>query len=94
MSHHLESAEELTTSMADRSPADALRWFGDWLDRRDAIAQEVTTDDLATALEALAAELRAEASRVTAQTPGLDLAASVLVDSAHDVRAGHHFVNE
>ena len=93
MSHHLQSAEELTTSMADRSPADALSWFRDWLERRDAISHQVTTDDLATALEALAAELRAEAGRVTAQTSGLDLAATVLVDSAHDVRAGHDLVS-
>ena len=92
MSQHLQSAEELTTSLADRTPAEALSWFSAWLERRDAISHQVTTDDLATALEALAAELRAEASRVTAQTPGLDLAASVLVDSAHDVRAGHDLV--
>jgi hypothetical protein len=87
MYRHLETAEELTAAMGVRSSADALVWFADWLTRRDSAQAELTADDLATALETLAAELRGEAHTVSNhRTAGLRLAAGYLTDSAHDVR--------
>ena len=89
MGQYLESAEELTVSMADRSHADAVRWFTAWLARRDQISSQLTNEDLATALETLAAELRHEASSTPGgRTAGLDVAASHLSDSAHATRTG------
>ena len=89
MSQHFESAEELTAAMAMRSPKDALSYLNDWLERRDTITHDLTTDDLVLALELLAAELRREAARISSPlTPGLSVAASFLTDSARDTRAG------
>jgi hypothetical protein len=87
MARHLESAEELTAALSVRSTAEALVWFADWLSRRDSAQAELTADDLATALETLAAELRGEARTISnSRTAGLRLAAGYLTDSAHDVR--------
>ena len=89
MGHYLESAEELTISMAERSHSDALLWFTAWLARRDHIADQLTNEDLATALETLAAELRQEAeSTPGGRCAGLAVAASHLTDSAHATRIG------
>ena len=89
MDQHLESAEELTAAMEVRSPADALIWFTDWLERRDQAADEISNEDLAVALETLAAELRGESIVVgDVRSSGLDLAASFLTDSAGGVRRG------
>lgn len=75
--------------MATRSPVDALAWFTDWLARRDSLQDEVSLDDLATALETLAREIRGEADLIPGdRTTGLQLAASVLTDSAQGVRVG------
>ena len=87
MSYQLESTDDLTSSMADRSHAEALQWFTEWLERRDQIADQLSKDDLATALEALALELRHEAKgNPDGRSAGLDVAASVLTDSAEETR--------
>jgi hypothetical protein len=81
----LETPEELASGMDDRSPADALLYFVDWLNRRDHLNDKIATDHLAASLEALAAELRAEAvENLSPQTKGLVLAATVLLDAASD----------
>ncbi len=95
MSQHLESAEELAAAMAGRSRMDALIYLNGWLERRDHITDDLTTDDLVTALKLLAAELSGEAAESTNQhTPGLSVAASVLTDAAHDARAGHELARD
>ena len=47
MSQHLESTEEVAGAMEVRSRADALRWFTDWLQRRDRISEDITDEELA-----------------------------------------------
>jgi hypothetical protein len=90
MNRGLETPDELASGMADRSPADALIYFVDWLDRRDHISDEIALDQLADQLEALAAELRAEAvENLNPHSKGLILAAKVLLDTAGDARGGH-----
>ena len=89
MNPGLETPEELASGMADRSPADALIYFVDWLDRRDHISDKIAIDQLADHLEALAAELRAEAvENLNPHTKGLILAAKVLLDTAGDAWGG------
>ena len=89
MNRWLETPEELASGMDGRAPADALLYFVDWLNRRDKLSDKIATDYLATSLEALAAELRAEAiENLNPQTRGLVLAATVLLDAASDTRAG------
>ena len=89
MTQYLETGEELTSAMSTRSRADALVWFTDWLARRDSLQDEISVDQLATALETLAQEIRGEADQATSsRTPGLQLAATVLTDSAQGVRLG------
>jgi hypothetical protein len=95
MNQHLESAEELTAAMEVRSPVEALAWFSDWLERRDHATDEISNEDLAVALETLAAELRGESREVgDARSSGLDLAASFLTDSASGVRRGDALSDE
>lgn len=95
MSQYLESAEELTVSMAERSHTDALLWFTAWLARRDQISDQLTNEDLAAALETLAAELRHEATSIPGgRTAGLDIAASHLSDSAQATRAGDQHLSD
>lgn len=92
MTQHLETGEELTTVMAALSRVEALAWFTDWLARRDSLQDEVSLEDLATALETLAREIRGEAELAPGnRTEGLQVAASVLIDSAHGVRVGDRF---
>ena len=89
MDQHLESAEEVTTAMEVRSRADALRWFTDWLERRDLVTDDITNDELAERLESLAAELRSEAVDVSnARSSGLAVAATFVNDAAGDLRRG------
>lgn len=64
MNRQLETPEELASVMDDRPPADALQYFVDWLNRRDHLSDKIATDHLAASLEALAAELRAEAIEI------------------------------
>ena len=88
MNRRLETPEELAAGMDNRPPADALLYFVDWLDRRDRVSDKIATDHLASSLEAIAAELRAEAvENLSPQTRGLILAATVLLDTASDTRA-------
>lgn len=89
MTQHLETSEELTSAMAQLSRVDALAWFTDWLARRDSLQDQISLEDLASALETLARELRGEAELVPdARTEGLEVAATVLTDSAQGVRVG------
>ena len=95
MNRRLETPEELASGMDDRTPADALLYFVDWLNRRDRVSDKIATDHLAASFEALAAELRAEAiENLTPQTRGLILAATVLLDAAGDTRAGDGLAHE
>ena len=95
MRQHLESAEELAAAMAVRSRRDALIYLNDWLERRDHILDDLTTEDLVTALKLLGAELHGEAAKGSDQrTPGLSVAASVLTDAAQDVRTGHKLTRD
>ena len=95
MNRRLETPEELVSGMADRPPGDALLYFVDWLNRRDRLSEKVATEHLAASLEALAAELRAEAVRnLSTQTRGLILAATVLLDAAGEIRAGDGSAHE
>jgi hypothetical protein len=89
MSDHLESTDDFASSMAKKSYDEALQWFTDWLRRRDQIGAQLSKDDLAAALEALASELRHEASEnPNGRSAGLQVAASVLTDSAYESRIG------
>ncbi|HET9647209.1 MAG TPA: hypothetical protein VFP34_03145 [Microlunatus sp.] len=89
MNQHLESTEEVARAMEVRSRADALRWFTDWLQRRDEISDDITNEELAERLESLAAELRSEAIDASGvRSSGLALAANFVNDSADDVRRG------
>jgi hypothetical protein len=95
MNRRLETPEELVFGMADRPPGDALLYFVAWLNRRDRLSEKVATEHLAASLEALAAELRAEAVRnLSTQTRGLILAATVLLDAAGEIRAGDGSAHE
>jgi hypothetical protein len=95
MNRRLETPEELVSGMADRPPGDALLYFVDWLNRRDRLSEKVATEHLAASLEALAAELRAQAVRnLSTQTRGLILAATVLLDAAGEIRAGDGSAHE
>ncbi len=89
MSRYLEPVGDVAGEIASRSTTEGAVWFADWLDRRDAYTADVATEQLAEALEALAAELRGEATHEsTARTRGLLLAAAVLIDTAGGVRVG------
>ena len=50
-----------------RSRRDALIYLNDWLERRDHIIDDLTTEDLVTAVKLLSAELRGEAAESSDQ---------------------------
>jgi len=50
MKRRLETPEELASGMNDRTPADALLYFVDWLNRRDRVSDKIATDHLAASL--------------------------------------------
>ena len=84
----LEAASELAEELGSRRQDEALRWLVDWLKRRDDVLDQIKIDDIASALEAIAAELRREAAQPSSSSAGLTLAATVLDDSAEGVRVG------
>jgi hypothetical protein len=95
MNEGLESPEELAVGMAERSPAAALLYVVDWLDRRDQLSDQISVEHLAASLEVLAAELRTEAvENLSSETRGLILAATVLFDSADGARRGDELAGE
>lgn len=95
MSDCLETPEELAKGMAERSPAAALLFVVDWLDRRDQLSDQISVEHLAASLEVLAAELRTEAvENLSSETRGLMLAAIVLFDSADGARRGDELAGE
>jgi hypothetical protein len=95
MNEGLESPEELAVGMAERSPAAALLYVVDWLDRRDQLSDQISVEHLAASLEVLAAELRTEAvENLSSETRGLILAATVLFDSADGARRGDQLAGE
>ena len=84
----LETPEELTSAMRIDSGVGALAPLTRWLARRDQVADQVASDELA--LDTLAADFRTEIARETSSpsTQGLAVAAVVLTDTADGVRAG------
>ena len=85
----LATIEELVSTLGVPLPADAVLHLVNWLDRRDRIFDKIATEQQAISLEAVAAELHAEAAgNQSPQTPGLILAARVLLDRAAETRAG------
>lgn len=95
MDRHLETPEELAVFMGHSSPAEALIYFVDWLHRRDKVSDQIATDDFATGLYTLAAELRIEAAGgSSSQSRGLAVAAAVLSDTADGVRVGDKLADE
>lgn len=95
MDEGLETPEQLARGMADRSPADALLYVVDWLDRRDHLSDEIVVEHLAGSLEVLAAELRTEAvENLSPETKGLLLGATVLLDAARGARTGDELAAE
>ncbi|HEY5978468.1 MAG TPA: hypothetical protein VIT41_02430 [Microlunatus sp.] len=85
----LEKPSEVTAELDSRPRDEALHWLVDWLNRRDNILDQIKVDDIASALETIAAELRKEAAEQSStESAGLELAATVLADSAEGVRVG------
>ena len=84
----LEVPSELRGELGSRPQDDALTWLVDWLQRRDDLFDKIKIDDIAAALETIAAELRNEAQHASSASAGLTLAATVLDDSADGVRVG------
>ena len=88
MDDNLETPEELTNAMRHRSGEEALSSLTHWLDHRDEVTDQLASDDLATALDTLAADFRTETAQdPSVRTPGLAVAAAVLTDTADEVRA-------
>ena len=54
----LETPEELTNAMRQHSAEEALSSLTQWLDHRDQVADQLASDDLATALDTLAADMQ------------------------------------
>ena len=87
MGNNLETPEELTNAMRQHSGEEALSSLTQWLDHRDQVADQLASDDLATALDTLAADFRLETTQdPSLRTPGLAVAAAVLTDTADEVR--------
>ena len=87
MADNLETPEELTNAMRQHSGEEALSSLTQWLDHRDQVADQLASDDLATALDTLAADFRTETAQdPSLRTPGLAVAAAVLTDTADEVR--------
>ena len=85
----LESPSDLPEELGSRRQHEALQWLVDWLKRRDDVLDQIKVDDIAAALETIAAELRKEAAQQpSSASAGLTLAAAVLDDSAEGVRVG------
>jgi hypothetical protein len=88
--HYLDTWEGLTTALAGPSSGGASSRRTDRLGRRDRILDEIVVDELASALEMLAAELLREvaAEQDSPRAAGLIVAAAVLSDSAAGLRVG------
>ena len=84
----LHTSDELAEAVGCRSRTEALSWLISWLERRDDIFEKIKIDDISATLETIAAELRREAEQASPNSSGLVLAATVLTDTAEDVRAG------
>ena len=79
MGRNLESPEELINDVRHHSGEEALTSLPQWLDRRDQVTNQVASDELAAALDTLAAEFRTEiAQDASPRTHGLAVAAAVL----------------
>ena len=79
--------DDLSAELGRRNES-TRQWLITWLEGRDNFLDEIKIDDIAAALEAVAAELRLEAKQPSPASAGLALAADVLDDSAEGVRVG------
>lgn len=80
--------DDLNAELGRRNES-ARQWLITWLENRDHFLDQVKIDDIAAALETIAAELRLEArQQPSPASAGLALAADVLDDSAEGVRGG------
>jgi hypothetical protein len=79
--------DDLSAELERRNES-ARQWLINWLESRDHFLDQIKIDDIAAALEAVAAELRLEAKQRSPASAGLALAADVLDDSAEGVRVG------
>ena len=69
----LQTADELTAAMECGSQQQALRRLIRWLERRDDILDQIKIDDIALALETIAAELGRESTQQSPNSRGLAL---------------------